>query len=338
MPALGVRSGFPTVKSFVKNSILAYARIDEVIGRLQAYGAGVAMPLTNPYLAPGTLYGIANAHGDLELLDFEKYWRAIEAALRESDGWLTQWRAAVAVHYWQACYHHAVHLRGLQEFAAGRVQQKPRMMYLNKVGFAIGNCIALGWFDYAADLALRAFDALKHGFFIDVNDTNDCCQIQFFLLHLVCSWQGWDTLDERIADRTLPLYAEFLRDWRAADAADILPIALAACDRHTHQACFNTKKKSFELPKGEMWYVPFEILSVLRLRESAGLPNPALDHPLMQTALGRLPPLTAPYSDDFLKPVLAQMDREMPLPRMSMPTAGSVDTGIWNTFSPGKKP
>jgi hypothetical protein len=97
------------------------------------------------------------------------------------------------------------------------------------------------------------------------------------------------------------------------DPAEITPLTLAACDRHTHQARTNSRKEFFELPRGEMWYVPFEILSVLRLRESMELPNPELDHPLMKTALARLEPITAPYTDALLDSVLAMMARQLPL-------------------------
>ena len=43
-----------------------------------------------------------------------------------------------------------------------------------------------------------------------------------------------------------------------------------------------------------------EILLIFKLREELGLANPKLDHPLMNTALGQLPPEVSPKMDDVM--------------------------------------
>jgi hypothetical protein len=48
----------------------------------------------------------------------------------------------------------------------------------------------------------------------------------------------------------------------------------------------------------------------VRVREILGLPNPVLDHPLMTTALGTLPPASKPYSDKLLDGMVAQAREE----------------------------
>jgi hypothetical protein len=56
--------------------------------------------------------------------------------------------------------------------------------------------------------------------------------------------------------------------------------------------------------------VPFEILAVLCVREILGLPNPALDHPLMAAAFGTLPGPSEPYRDALLDGVIRQARAE----------------------------
>jgi hypothetical protein len=51
---------------------------------------------------------------------------------------------------------------------------------------------------------------------------------------------------------------------------------------------------------------------VLYLRRLAGLENPALDHPLMTTALGSLPAAAPVYTDALLKAVLRRAREECP--------------------------
>ena len=67
-------------------------------------------------------------------------------------------------------------------------------------------------------------------------------------------------------------------------------IALAACDFHTHRFKIGKGKDFYEFENGDWTRTPFEILLVFKLRQKLGLKNPKLDHPLMNTALGELPP------------------------------------------------
>lgn len=98
-----------------------------------------------------------------------------------------------------------------------------------------------------------------------------------------------------------------LANWRSASAADLAPLLLEACDRHTHQCESTDSDMEFDLPFRAFWYDPYEILAVLRLRSSAGLDNPALDHPLMNTPLGRLQAPSAPVLDEGLAAAIARV-------------------------------
>jgi hypothetical protein len=64
------------------------------------------------------------------------------------------------------------------------------------------------------------------------------------------------------------------------------------------------------VPAGAELDTPFEILALYRLRENLGLPNPQVEHPLRDTPLGRLQPVSAPWSDTWLAGVVARARRE----------------------------
>jgi len=62
---------------------------------------------------------------------------------------------------------------------------------------------------------------------------------------------------------------------------------LTACDAHMkYSKCTQVDLVEFDLPSDILY--PVEILAVLRLRETRGLTNPEIDHPLLKTPVGRL--------------------------------------------------
>ena len=83
------------------------------------------------------------------------------------------------------------------------------------------------------------------------------------------------------------IYKALAAHWRHPDAEALVPLLLAVCDEHTHRT---TKGKPFgdEFDFLGFERTPVEILLVFKLREELGLPNPKLDHPLMNTPLGQL--------------------------------------------------
>jgi hypothetical protein len=115
---------------------------------------------------------------------------------------------------------------------------------------------------------------------------------QHFLLRLVGNWQGWT---ERSGPRCAfdnPLSNSLIEQWSSPDPEHVIPLLLAACDRHTHEARPDINSHWFDLPWRDAWYVPFEVLAFLKLRQINGIVNPeplTLDHPLMKMRLGQPP-------------------------------------------------
>ena len=105
-----------------------------------------------------------------------------------------------------------------------------------------------------------------------------------------------------------PIMNAVAENWREPDTEKLVPILLNACDYHTHRC---RAKLWSEFDNREFEHLPVEILMIFRLRESLGLTNPVLDHPLMNTPLGKLPALPLPECDDPLyRAVLARMQSQ----------------------------
>jgi hypothetical protein len=217
--------------------------------------------------------------------------------------WRLAWHRAVSYCYW-ACAMRTLSGMGLFHYTVGTV----------------GNCLVLGWHDRALSLAKRAKESIGHDVFAAAQSRQ---RTQFFLLRLIDDWQGNPEHDYPPAAYDDPLLGALLAQWRTPDPARIAPLLLAACDRHTHHAKHVSEKTDPDFPDRAWWYDPFDIVSVLYLRNLEGLENPALEHPLLATPIAVLPAIVPPYSDELLDAVIAQACRERPELADGMATTSS---------------
>jgi len=107
------------------------------------------------------------------------------------------------------------------------------------------------------------------------------------------------------------LFKELLQHWATTDMALITRLTLAACNYHTHRCQPDKNREWYEFAyggNGMLW--PIEINLLFRLREISGLENPIIDHPLMNTTLGKLQAPQACESDDIMLKVRAKMRTE----------------------------
>ena len=193
--------------------------------------------------------------------------------------WLDFWRRSVAYEY--AWLRMARHSGGL-------------VYWLINVVNTAAFCLVLGWTERAMTLFHQYVEGLYSTGFTDFDKAKKPYsqrRTQFFLLRLIADWQGIAAPPMPPQADDEPLFAALLAHWRSPDPNAIAPLLLAACDRHTHLAMIRKDSPDFHT-HGDLAYIPFEILAVLRLRQMLGLTNPQLDHPLMATPLGTLPPVT----------------------------------------------
>lgn len=182
----------------------------------------------------------------------------------------------------------------------------------NRSGLNIALLIALGQYELAIDQARRMYERphLLLGQEIDG-------RFGRFVLRLVAQLEGWPEPvfpKERFPTKTfdVPLNDELRSTWDITDLTRLSGVWLAACDWHTHQSREANNKEYFDFDGLEWACFPVEILMLMRLRERAGLPNPELDHPLMNSPLGKLPPPQPVWSDELMESVLQRVREQLP--------------------------
>jgi hypothetical protein len=232
--------------------------------------------------------------------------------------WREQWERSVLYRYW------AETLRGIS--LASYEQANPGVILKNRngdldlyrTGFTLGNCLALGWLEEAKTLARRMNTGLDHGWFYDGTCNTIQRRTQHFVLRLVANWQGWPERTELPCVFDAPVFNALIEQWRTPDVQALSGLLLEALDRHAEQTRTNIDNDDqfilFDCNGPDQIYNPMEVLSVLRLREVLGLPNPEMPkHPVTDTPLGReLLPASAFPKDELLERVLARVRREYP--------------------------
>jgi hypothetical protein len=306
----GVAAGFPKLGPYLKKLTFGFdsknvqLRLD-LIERLAREGLGFEFARGTHTLA----YSMHRFGDDLWALFVSLRRDAMLLALGGQDGWEPGWRRAVTYGYWSLVMQMDARLELIEQNAATGewTWGAPGLEWFGGVA---GDCLALGWTDHARDLARRArwMDRMR-GFPDGAEGYHRATQR--FVLRLADDVDDADgAADSGVG---VPEFDALLANWRSASAADLAPLLLAACDRHTHQSRSTDTDTEFDLPFRAFWYDPYEILAVLRLRASAGLDNPALDHPLMNTPLGRLLPPSAPVLDEVLAAAVARVRPNDPL-------------------------
>ncbi len=107
-----------------------------------------------------------------------------------------------------------------------------------------------------------------------------------------------------------PAWGQLVAHWREPDPDKLMPMLVTACDTHVERIALTSRELdsgNFEFGSPFEAVYPAEILAILNLRRSLGLPNPSIDHPLMKTPYARLtcPPGMRFEPDELLMRFLA---------------------------------
>ncbi len=227
--------------------------------------------------------------------------QTIHAALKDDPAWRGFFDQSTAYHFLayelSACVwvQHAVSVQGKQW---GKLNFTDTLIN-------IVHCLMAGWTERAAGQTRLLLRALK---WCCVSGNAKNYRTQFFVMRLLADWQGVPDYMKPWPKwaRDEPLFARLLEIWRAPDAtAELGHLLLVACDRRTHHSS-SSFKKHYDLRHDWQWYDPFEIVGLLKLRSLGGLENPPLDHPILDSALGRIPEPSKPYDDDLLAAIRAR--------------------------------
>ena len=110
--------------------------------------------------------------------------------------------------------------------------------------------------------------------------------------------------------RADPVMDALFNAWCNPDAEALRAPLLAACDVHTHHAFTGANSFRREFGNGIWTRTPIAALLVMKLRAMLGLSSPQLDHPLLNTILGKLPVESGHVADPLVEAVHSRMMRD----------------------------
>jgi hypothetical protein len=235
-------------------------------------------------------------------------------ALTNDPIWLDQRKKTVAYCYVANRLSYHSQLKIAKDFNEGFRAQYLGMESSHRWAEYTGACLALGWDDWAYELAKKALHLFSIKGFIESDDV-EARPGNRFIFRLIALHLGLPTMQEPPPSTDVPLLREVLAVWDREDCKVLEPLIMETLDRHTHQSRYDNNKEFFDVPNETAWYLPYEVLALFRLRQIRGLdiaPLEAIDHPLLKTPLGKLHLGSEPYTDDLLEGVLARARQEVP--------------------------
>lgn len=103
--------------------------------------------------------------------------------------------------------------------------------------------------------------------------------------------------------------ADLAEHWRLEDLSAHDDQLIWMCDYYTHRTGWKGEDYG-EFTNSLHTRTPCIVLAWFRLRESLGLKNPIIDHPLMKPRHAQLPPAWSFYDDEVIQKMLARLRRE----------------------------
>jgi hypothetical protein len=189
-----------------------------------------------------------------------------------------------------------------------------RMMDWEPATISMALGFVLGWNDHAVYQGYLAHALLNRGFHLAEGFEERHRRGHAFMLRLFAAARN-DGTGHRFPQwaHSVPVYEQLLRSWRDPAPENLAPLLIEACDHHLEQGKLDTSQEFFDFGDDRVARVPVEVLMLLRLRESAGLRNPRLDHPLMEAPFDALPaPVPMPEPDELMRGALARARADWP--------------------------
>ena len=203
--------------------------------------------------------------------------------------------------------------------AAFYMTGKPNMLIkhdFNRVSLLLATGVTLGCWTEAERIANAVRFALTErrrdrGQLVCGFPEVDCTSVAPFVLHLYARWSGKPFALDDLPLRSMQAYEPLLSLWQTEDMQAFAKAVLETCDFHMERSKLS-EVETYEFTIPEHVLFPVEILALLRLRETKGLVNPVIDHPLMQTPIGRLPEIKSVPHDEMMDRAVANYLSTLP--------------------------
>ena len=166
--------------------------------------------------------------------------------------------------------------------------------------------LVIGCREQALRLARMQLAGYRKGFY---DADRDHYAGYHFILRILNDHLGGPPLALRGEALANPFYNALLQGWRAPDLSPLVPALLSVCDQHTRRYRGIPPHWLYR-EFSDFMRTPLEVLLLFKLREMHGLANPRLDHPLMNTPLGELPPEVNFEPDELIRRVRERMAQE----------------------------
>ena len=184
-------------------------------------------------------------------------------------------------------------------------QPRPRIMF-NDQGLLLAKAFALGLIDEGEAIGRDSLIGLKDGRFYGVERNN----LTPFVLSVFARWKDIALPPEEFSFVIPEAYRELSQNL-SADSDELQPAIVKACDFHLTRSKDHTDEETYEFSDPVNAIYPVEILFVLRVRKLLGLNNPYVDHPLLNSPLGKLPDTKCSLRSE-LTPILERIEKFRP--------------------------
>lgn len=305
MGKLGIAKNFPTLKTFIKFHH-KYALHKPDVSVLEKYAAtGELPPEISPFL-PADWARWESWTIDGPLSHYNGY--------RSASVWANLGKTGVFDHAAMAQVYalESILLWKRLDLEARGPVRFARLAFRRLMPFLAHEYPAFGFTLGCRDLATRQAKMLIEAYRRNMFTSREYYPLDWMILRVLCDWLGQAQPDWHPVAYESPIMNAVVEHWRTTDLVRLTSVLDDACDYHTRRYKVGTSGGTDFREFSNQWYAryPVEILMILRLRSYLGLPNPVIDHPLMNDPPGQLPPEQPLVMDELTAAVYQRMKNQ----------------------------
>ena len=305
-----IHDKFPTESKWLKESreyvghTEFYKNHEEMLKRYAVYGSF-------PYKTPsgGQLtFNHWTASNRLRTVSMYREMQVFETVFTDEDHAKRVWLEAASLEYVIAkldYYGISVFLKEVEDGTRKGFYSRTNLRYGMTT---IGNMLRCGWLEEAKDLLEHIHYLIPQNAFTDAGETIAIKETEKLILELASETLGIEA-KTIVRDPIMndPEIENARAHWLSDDIEIVEQIFTGLLHRHTHLSHPSKKGVEQDFDYYFLRYNPYEVVSLMRLRQIHGKPNPVIDHRLMRPITGELLEGTRPALAEFEREVVARI-------------------------------